>query len=109
MYCLKMGVLFLVPTVMLLTVSFFVLFAVGKVEEKNLKIFGRIVAILLWIVAACVLFSGIYFSFNKGQHGRMGMKDSGKCQMMNKMMDAPDMEQHMRMMQEKMKMMPHGK
>jgi hypothetical protein len=45
---------------MMLTVSFFVLFAVKKVEEKGLRAFGWAVAVLLWVVAALVFSAGIF-------------------------------------------------
>lgn len=50
-----------VPLAILLTISFFVLFAVRKVEEKGLKIFGYVVASLLWL-AALVVFSGAIYN-----------------------------------------------
>lgn len=39
---------------MLLVVSFFVLATVSKVDSKNLKKFGRVLAIILIIVAAYI-------------------------------------------------------
>ncbi len=55
-------VLSLVPTTILITISFFVLFAHRKVEDKSLKAFGYVVVALLWIAAATVFATGIYVS-----------------------------------------------
>ncbi len=54
------GMFFVIPATVLLTVSFFVLFAIRKVETRNLKTFGLVVAVLLWICAAIVFFAGVY-------------------------------------------------
>ncbi len=37
------GLLCIVPSVMMLVASFFVLFAVGKTEGNGLKLFGKII------------------------------------------------------------------
>jgi ABC-type Na+ efflux pump permease subunit len=50
------GVFALVPATMLLTVSYFVLFAQRKVDGGALKAFGYVVAALLWL--GSVLFAG---------------------------------------------------
>ena len=55
-----MWLFILIPVTGLLTVSFFVLFALQKAESNKLKSFGRVIAMLLWICAALVLLSGIY-------------------------------------------------
>ncbi len=55
----------IVPISILLTVSFFVLLALRKVEEKALKAFGYVVASLLWL-AALVIFAGAVFNMAKG-------------------------------------------
>jgi len=54
-----MGLCLIVPVSVLLAVSFFVLFAVRKVETDVLKKFGFAVALLLWISAALVFLTGI--------------------------------------------------
>lgn len=46
-----------VPISVLLAASFFVIFALRKVEEKGLKIFGYVVAGLLWL-SVLILFLG---------------------------------------------------
>ena len=70
------GFLSMVPATMMVTVSFFVLFAVSKAEQKQLKAFGWVVAGLLWLCAFVVLTGGMYMS-------SMGGKFMGKCQMMH--------------------------
>jgi len=50
----------LVPISLILTLSFFVLYAARKVEEKGLKIFGYVVASLLWFSALLVFSGAVY-------------------------------------------------
>jgi hypothetical protein len=45
----------LIPVVILLTISFFVLATLNKVEAKGLKTFGWAICVLLWLTAALVL------------------------------------------------------
>ncbi|UCD15582.1 MAG: hypothetical protein JSV34_00590 [Candidatus Omnitrophota bacterium] len=46
----------------LLTVSFFLLFAVSNTKSNNLRKFGRVLAVALWIVAAYLIIIGTYSS-----------------------------------------------
>ncbi len=55
----------IVPISLLLTISFFVLFALRKVEEKGLKAFGYVVVSFLWL-AALIVFSGAVYKTAKG-------------------------------------------
>jgi len=48
------GILPIVKALMLLVVSFFVLLGVTKTDSKNLKQFGRILAIILMTISAYV-------------------------------------------------------
>lgn len=65
------------PIALILTLSFFVLLALRKVEEKGFKAFGYVVASLLWL-AALVVFSSAIF--------KMGKELAGvKCMMREKM------------------------
>jgi len=61
--CNFMWLFSLIPVTGLLTVSFFVLFSLQKVESKKLKSFGRVIAMLLCVCAALVLLTGIYAGF----------------------------------------------
>jgi len=54
------GVVFsLVHAVVLLAVSFFILLAARKADSQNIKTFGYVIAVLLWVVAALVFGKGI--------------------------------------------------
>ncbi len=66
-----LNVLFsLVPAMMLLTVSFFVLVAVSKIQSKALRNFGKIIAVVLCIFAGLSIIASIYLGitgkFRKG-------------------------------------------
>ena len=65
MYMLRLSYLIaIVPIAALLTVSFFVLFTLSKIEEKALKVFGYVVVGFLWL-SALVVFSGAVFSLRR--------------------------------------------
>lgn len=82
----KLSVVFaIVHTVALLTVSFFVLVVAKKVEGKALKIFGYIIAVLLWIAAGSVFVTGIW-TLSKG-----GCTNCPKMSMQHRMMQPPVM------------------
>jgi hypothetical protein len=72
--------MFIVPATILLTVSYFVLFANQKAESGKLKTFGWVLAVLLWVAAFVVLSSGIYISAN-GHNKMMGFRQK-MCPMM---------------------------
>ena len=77
------GSLFIVPTTVLLTLSFFVL-VVNQKQEKILRIFGWVVAALLWLSAFMVFSAGNYMG-SHGYHKMMGMRRSmmmEDCRMM---------------------------
>lgn len=80
------GSLFLVPTTILLALSFFVL-VVNEKQEKLLRIFGWVVAVLLWLSAFMVFSAGNYIG-NNGYGKMMGMRRQAMmedCQMMKGM------------------------
>jgi hypothetical protein len=90
------GVLVLLPTTILLTISFFVLVILRKSEGQGLKAFGYVVAALLWVSALLIFSLGIYM-FSTGRHPMMGgMKCYGssmmKSPMMGQMMQHPQDE-----------------
>lgn len=62
---------FIIKAVLLLVVSFFVLVGVTKTESKNLKTFGRILAITLWIISAVSIIFSIYLSNTTSRLPRM--------------------------------------
>jgi len=83
----------IVPIAVLLTMSFFVLFALRKVEEKALKAFGYLVVGFLWL-SALVVFSAAVYRIAQGSvltRGMMQQKMKMDCmaQMMRK--DNPPM------------------
>ena len=55
----------IVPVAALLTVSFFVLFTLRKIEEKGLRAFGYVVVGFLWL-ATLVVFSGAVYKMAQG-------------------------------------------
>ena len=84
-----LGLVAIIPISMLLTVSFFVLFAVRKVETKALKTFGYVVAALLWAAATVVFLVGLYVVIT-GKHPMMEMMRQmmqTKGQMMHQMVN----------------------
>ena len=80
--------LLIVPISVLLTVSFFVLYTLRKIEEKALKAFGYVVVGFLWL-AVLVVFSGAVYRIAQGSvvmKGMMQQKMRMECmsQMMQK-------------------------
>jgi len=82
----------IVPIAILLTISFFVLLAMRKIEEKGLKAFGYVVVSFLWL-ATLVVFSGAIYNIAGGSTAMRAMMQQkmkyGMSQMMqqNKMPD----------------------
>jgi low temperature requirement protein LtrA len=54
------GVFSLVHAIMLLAVSFFILLAARKSDSQNIKTFGYVIAVLLWVAAALIMGKGIF-------------------------------------------------
>ena len=54
------GLITIIPATLLLTISFFVLFALRKVETQGLKSFGYVVVSLLWISSLWFFSIGVY-------------------------------------------------
>jgi len=54
------GLFAIIPATVLLTISFFVLFTLTKVENTGLKKFGKCVAVLLWIAAGLIVLGGLF-------------------------------------------------
>ena len=55
-----LGLFAVIPISLLLTVSFFVLIAVCKLENKALKAFGYVIATLLWVAVIVAFSVGLY-------------------------------------------------
>jgi hypothetical protein len=58
------GLFSLTPAIMLLAVSFFVMFAASKTDSKALKTFGTTIAVLLWIIAGLMLILSLYIGIS---------------------------------------------
>jgi len=85
-----LGLFFVIHAVILLVISYFVLFSVRKLEkEQGLKVFGYVLAALLWVVALFVFSIGIYKAAkpNKCMYGMMN-----KCPMRAMMKGRPMMD-----------------
>lgn len=74
MFLKAVGLIAFIFTVLLLAVSFFVLFVVSRVQARRLKIFGYIIAALLWICAAIVFSTVISVSLAKRNLGMSMMR-----------------------------------
>ena len=79
-----LGMYAIIPTTVLLTVSFFVLVVLRK-TEGGLKTFGYVIAVLLWIAAALVFSTGIYAIATGKQCGMPMMKQMMEPPMMPRM------------------------
>ncbi len=91
------GLFAIIPTAVLLTISFFVLFTLHTIKAKGLKVFGYVVTVLLWIAAALVLSAGIY-TVSTGRHPMKCMMQEMKKAHMQEMMkegQMPMMQKHM--------------
>ncbi len=98
-----LGVFMIIPAAILLTVSFFVLYALQRPEAKGLKSFGYVTAALLWIAVLIVFSTGIY-TVTTGKHPIMSAIQE-MCPMMGGKeggMRSPEMSDKMRRMHEKM-------
>ncbi len=86
------GLFAIIPTTLLLAISFFVLHILRKTDTYVLKIFGYVIAALLWLSALLVFSAGIY-TVSTGRHPM-------KCMMQEKM------QTHMQEMMQEEKMPP---
>ena len=89
-----MGLCAIVPTTLVLTVSFFVLFALREVKSNVLKAFGYVVASLLWISALVIFSAGIY-TLATGRCPMQRMMMQKQEMMCQRMMDKPMMDKKM--------------
>ena len=67
-----MGLFAVIPATLFLTVSFFVLVVLRKIEDKALKGFGYVIVALLWFASALACSMGIYVA-STGRHPMMCM------------------------------------
>jgi len=80
-----LGLFAIIPISLLLTVSFFVLITVCKVENKGLKAFGYVIAALLWAAVILAFSAGLYIVIT-GKHSLMEMMQQHMMQMKGQMM-----------------------
>ena len=73
-----MGVLAVLPASILLTISFFVLILLRKIEGNGLKAFGYVVAALLWVSTFLVFSMGIYV-LSTGRHPALNVMKGMGC------------------------------
>ena len=66
------GLFAIIPTTVLLTISFFVLYTLRRTETQGLKAFGYVIAALLWLSALLVFSTGIY-TLSTGRHPMKSM------------------------------------
>lgn len=100
-----MGLFTIIPATLLLTISFFVLFTLRKIETQGLKAFGYCLAVLLWIAAAMIFSVGVYTVYS-GRHPMMYMMQEMMKGQMPGMMGGkmPQMRQGQKQMMIKGKM-----
>ncbi|MCX5657229.1 MAG: hypothetical protein NTZ48_03245 [Candidatus Omnitrophica bacterium] len=89
------GVFAVIPTAMILTVSFFVLFALRKLEAGALKVFGFVIVALLWISAGIIFSSGMYTLATGNLPKMCPMKQMMMQKMMKDKMPGPMMDSTM--------------
>lgn len=85
------GIYAIIPSTILLTISFFVLLVLRKVDSQGLKAFAYVILALLWLSAAIILGSGLYTTVT-GRHPLMNMR-----QMMGGRMQQMPIAQHNQM------------
>lgn len=98
----------LIPAIVLLALSFFILRSLYKVEANGLKVFGYVIAVLLWAAVILFLTSGSQPSkpgmfmgcplMQKMHHGQMMPRHKGQAGM-----DDPMGKMPMRQMREEAK------
>lgn len=103
------GLFAIIPAALLLTVSFFVLFTLRRIEEQGLKAFGYVIVTLL-VIAALLIFSVGAYTIYTGRHPMMsmmqGMMQGGMSGMMGgRQMPAMKQGQKQMMMKDKMPVM----
>lgn len=55
-----LGIYTIIPATIFLTISYFVMLTLRKVEGKGLKGFGNFVVFCLWVCALVIFLSGVY-------------------------------------------------
>lgn len=85
-YGFKMfGVLAIIPATVLLGLSFFVLLATRKLDSNPLKVFGKVIAVLLWICTAIIILANLRGGHLEGKMHKMMKGDMGRPMMQGQM------------------------
>jgi hypothetical protein len=62
-----LGMYTIIPATIFLTISYFVMLTLRKVESRGFKNFGNLVVFSLWVCALVIFLSGVYAIFT-GRH-----------------------------------------
>lgn len=84
-----MGLFALIPASVLLTLSFFVLFAISKMGKSKLKAFGYAVVAVLWLVAVLLFSTGLCMTLSCGSMKGCPMQEMMKGKMHGMMQGGP--------------------
>ncbi|MDD5259707.1 MAG: hypothetical protein PHD29_07050 [bacterium] len=55
-----LGIYTVIPATVFLTISYFVMLTLRKVENRGSRAFGNLVVFLLWVCALVIFLSGVY-------------------------------------------------
>ncbi len=55
-----LGIYTIIPATVFLTISYFVMLTLRKVESRGFKNFGNLVIFFLWVCALVIFLSGVY-------------------------------------------------
>jgi hypothetical protein len=55
-----LGIYTIIPATVFLTISYFVMLTLRKVEGRGMKGFGNMVVFFLWVCALVIFLSGVY-------------------------------------------------
>ena len=79
----SMGLFFIVLATMLIATSFFVMVTLSKVRRSRLRIFGKFIVVLLWVLTVIIYLSGIYMYV---QSSHPMVRSKGACPRPHSMM-----------------------
>ena len=66
-----LGFMLFIPMMGLMSLSFFILFAVTKTDKEKLRSFGRVLAVAIWVVVAILLVCAILMIVTPGTMTQM--------------------------------------
>jgi len=80
-----MGLFAIIPATVFLTISFFILFTIRKIETGGLRVFGYVITALLWCCSLLAFSVGVY-TLSTGRHPMISMLKHMQCGQMQGMM-----------------------